>query len=258
MRNRVWSGLLALLIGSGAWAKVVEQPVRFPGDLGGGVLYYDDAVAYPEAGVVVVHEWWGMNDYPRRRARQLAVLGYPAFAVDMYGHGKVAEHAADAKAFMEAALKEPELMQQRFEQARQALATQGRVPRARQFAVGYCFGGAVVLNQARSGADLAGVASFHGSLAAPGPTPTGVVKARILVATGGADPMVPAQQVADFVKEMSEAGASFELISFPGVKHGFTNPAATASGEANGLPLAYDEQADEQSWEALLRFLATR
>lgn len=253
VRNLV--GMAALLLAGAAGAVVVEKPVRFADGLGGGVLYYDDAVAAPAAGVVVVHEWWGLNDYSRRRARQLAEQGYPSFAVDLYGHGKVAEHAADAKAFMEAALQEPERMHERFEQARRVLAEQGQVPRARQYAIGYCFGGAVVLNEARAGADLAGVASFHGSLGSPNPVQPGAVSARLLVATGGADPMVPPEQVAAFAREMSEAGVRFDLLSFPGVLHGFTNPEATAAGKANGLPLAYDEAADRESWAALLRLL---
>ena len=116
-------------------------------------------------------------------------------------------------------------------------------------------GGAVVLNQARMGADLAGVASFHGSLGTTDPAKEGSVKARLLVATGGADPMVPAQQVGQFVTEMSSAGASLELLSFPGVLHSFTNPGATAVGKQYEMPLAYDEAADKASWDALMQFI---
>jgi len=123
------------------------------------------------------------------------------------------------------------------------------------YAIGYCFGGAVVLNQARLGTDLAGVASFHGMLDTQSPAQPGKVKAKILVATGGADPMVTAEQVGKFAAEMQNAGVDLQLLTFPGVKHGFSNPAATENGKKFNMPLAYDEYADKTSWEALLKFL---
>ena len=252
----LWALLCASLLAAPALADIVEEQVQFDNDLGSAVLYYDDAVEQPTAGVVVVHEWWGMDDYTRRRARQLAEAGYSAVAVDMYGHGKVAQHPKDAKAFMGAALANPESMNARFNAALSLLASAPNVDPKRHFAIGYCFGGAVVLNQARSGADLAGVASFHGSLGTEEPVAPGIIKARLLVATGADDPMVPAQQVGDFVVEMSNAGAELELLSFPGVVHGFTNPGATAKGEEYEMPLAYDAHADAQSWQALLTMLA--
>jgi len=273
MMRLTWLGALYALLSATAFSELIEKPVTFENGLGSAVLYYDDNYddkyddkdddkddggkqhKQPQAGVVVVHEWWGLNEYSRGRARQLAELGYPAIAVDMYGHGKVAKHASDAKSFMNAAFAEPEQMNARFEQARKALATVAKVPRDRQYAVGYCFGGAVVLGQARSGADLAGVASFHGSLGTKTPAQPGTINARVLVATGGADPMVPPEQVGQFVQEMSSAGAKLELLSFPGAKHSFTNPDADAAGAANALPLAYDPQADAESWAALLRFI---
>lgn len=139
---------------------------------------------------------------------------------------------------------------------RAVLQQQAVVDPGRIYGIGYCFGGAVVLNQARMGADLAGVASFHGSLGTQAPAAAGKVKARVLVATGGADPMIPPQQVADFVKEMSDAGVDLELLTFPGVVHGFTNPGATQKGEQFELPLAYDGDADRRSWDALMQMLA--
>ncbi len=248
--------LLMLLLAGGVQAAIVEQKIAFDDGLGSAVLYYDDAVTSPTAGVIVVHEWWGMDDYARSRAQQLAQAGYAAVAVDMYGHGKVAGHPKDAKAFMEAALAKPELMSARFSAARGVLEKQAIVDPARIYGIGYCFGGAVVLNQARMGADLAGVASFHGSLGAAAPAAAGKVKARVLVATGGADPMIPPQQVADFVKEMSDAGVDLELLTFPGVVHSFTNPGATKRGEQYELPLAYDADADRRSWDALMQMLS--
>ena len=173
----------------------------------------------------------------------------------MYGHGKVADHPKDAQAFMQAAMAEPEKVGARFNAARAALAAESNVDPDRIYGVGYCFGGAVVLHQARMGADLAGVASFHGSLGTDNPAEKGAVKARILVATGGADPMVPPEQVGSFVTEMSAAGADLKLMSFPGVVHSFTNPGATEVGKTYDMPLAYDEHADQASWKALMEFI---
>ena len=248
-------GLWLMLLTSPVFADIVEKHIDFDNALGSAVLYYDDSVNDATAGVIVVHEWWGMDDYTRSRARQLAEAGYSAIAVDMYGTGKVAQHPKDAKAFMHAAMNDPEAMNARFDAALAALSSAPNVDPARHFAIGYCFGGAVVLNQARMGKNLAGVASFHGSLGTDSPVTPGTIKAQLLVATGADDPMVPAEQVGDFVIEMSNAGAELELLSFPGVVHGFTNPGATAKGEEYDMPLAYDAHADARSWQALLDML---
>lgn len=251
----VWV-LMTVAMGASVQAKIIEQNIAFDEGLGSAVLYYDDSIEQATAGVIVVHEWWGMDDYTRSRAQKLAQAGYAAIAVDMYGHGKVAGHPKDAKAFMEAAMAEPELMNARFAAARAVLAKQVKVDPERIFGIGYCFGGAVVLNQARMGTDLAGVASFHGSLGTQAPAVADKVVARVLVATGGADPMVPPQQVADFVNEMSNAKVDLELLSFPAAVHGFTNPGATKKGQEYEMPLAYDADADQRSWDALMQFLA--
>jgi dienelactone hydrolase len=254
MKLRHWMMAVVMALSAPALASVKERQVALPDNLGTAVMYTAKGKK-PGPAVIVVHEWWGLNDYARNRARQLAEAGYTAIAVDMYGHGKVANHPKDANGFMEAALAEPEKMNARFQAARDLLAAERNVDASRIYGVGYCFGGAVVLNQARKGADLAGVASFHGSLGTPTPATEGAVRARILVATGGADPMVPAQQVGQFVTEMSSAGADLTLLSFPGVLHSFTNPGATAVGQEFDMPLAYDEAADKASWRALMNFI---
>ena len=156
---------------------------------------------------------------------------------------------------MKSAMAEPEKMNARFEAARRMMLKQQQVEAGRLFAIGYCFGGGVVLNQARMGTDLAGVASFHGTLGTDTPAQSGDIKARILAATGQADPMVPAEQVTGFVKEMTEAGADFQLLSFPGVKHSFTNPKADAVAERFDMPVGYDAHADQVSWQALVDFI---
>ena len=249
-----WLAALAAVIAAPVIAAVEERNITLPNGLGSAVVYVASN-AQPGPGVIVVHEWWGLNDYARDRARQLAEAGHTAIAVDMYGHGRVADHPKDARGFMEAALAEPEKLNARFAAARNALMAETSVDAARIYAIGYCFGGAVVLNQARMGVDLAGVASFHGPLGTTIPAGPGKVKARILVATGGADPMVPPEQVGGFVTEMSQAGAEFSLLSFPGVLHSFTSPAATAVGREHDMPFAYDQHADEQSWAALMDFI---
>ena len=248
--------ILFLFMGHGVHAEIIETKVALPDNLGTGIMYLNEKQKEPSAGVIVIHEWWGLNDYARARARMLAKQGFVALAVDMYGTGKVASHPKDAKSFMETALAEPEKMNARFEAARKMLLKQQQVDPKRLFAIGYCFGGGVVLNQARQGADLAGVASFHGSLGTDSPAQPGDIKAKVLVATGQADPMVPADQVTDFVAEMTAAGADLRLLSFPGVKHSFTNPRADAVAERFELPLGYDAHADLTSWDALMDFMA--
>lgn len=209
------------------------------------------STATSRIGVIVVHEWWGLNDYAKGRAKQLTDLGYQALAVDMYGDNKTASTPEQAQALMMAALAEPDKMNARFQNALQQLQkTTDRV-----YAIGYCFGGAVVLNQARRGSALAGVASFHGLLGTDTPAQTGKVKARVFVATGGADPMVTPENTAAFVSEMQSAGVDLQLRIYPKVLHGFTNKAATENGKRYSMPLAYDEHADKDSWNALLQFM---
>ena len=248
----LWLSFAAL---SKATAEITETTLSLPDNLGSATLYSNQQQTSATAGVVVVHEWWGLNQYAKDRAKMLAEAGYTAIAVDMYGHGKVAEHPKDAQGFMEAALAKPDKVNARFNAAKAILAKQKQVDPERVYAMGYCFGGAVVLNQARMGNDLAGVASFHGNLSAAVEAKPGDIKAKILVAHGGDDPFVPAEQATGFVKEMLTLGADLEFLNYPQAKHSFTNPGATAKGKKYDLPLAYDEQADRESWAALLRFI---
>ena len=238
-----------------ASAEVTETSIALPDDLGTATLYSNAESSSDKAAVIVVHEWWGLNQYAKDRARMLAELGHTAIAVDMYGHGKVADHPKDAKGFMDAALENPEKLNARFNAAKAILKQQESVNPDRVYAMGYCFGGAVVLNQARMGNDLAGVASFHGSLNSAVDAKPGDVKAKILVAHGGADPFIPVDQVAGFVTEMVNLGADFQLLNYPQAKHSFTNPGATEKGKKFELPLAYDLQADTESWAAFLEFI---
>jgi dienelactone hydrolase len=219
-----------------------------------GYLAWDPALKGKRPGVLVVHEWWGHNEYARKRARMLAGLGYTALAVDMYGEGKQAPHPDDAGKFAAEVMKNGDLMKTRFTAAMNLLKEQPTVDPGRIGAVGYCFGGAVVLNMARQGSDLAGVVSFHGSLATERPAEPGGVKARVLVLHGGADKFIPPEQVGAFSAEMTRAGAEFSFISYAGVKHSFTNPEADGFAKRFGLDVAYDAGADRRSWAEMKRF----
>ena len=215
-----------------------------------GFVAWDDALTERRPGVLVVHEWWGHDEHARAQARRLAEAGYVAFALDLYGGGKVAAHPADAEKFMLEALKDPAAIRARFDAALAALRADAHVDPARLGAVGYCFGGGVVLNMARAGhPDLDAVVSFHGILATDTPARKGAVHARVLVLHGAADPMVTPEHVAAFRKEMDAAGATYTLVTFPGAKHAFTNPTADSHGMD---ALHYDADADKRSWAAML------
>ena len=216
-----------------------------------GFLAWNDTIKGKRPGVLIVHEWWGHNDHVRYQAKRLAEAGYVGFALDMFGKGKVTTHPKEAQAFMAEAKKDPALLKARFQAALEQLKQDPHVAVDRIAAIGYCFGGSVVLDEARAGADLDAVVSFHGALATDHPAQPGKVAARILILTGAADPFVPADQVAAFTKEMKAAGANFHLVSYPGAKHGFTNPDV---GKARLDALAYNAEADQQSWAAMLAF----
>ncbi len=215
-----------------------------------GFLAWDDAAKGKRPGIIVVHEWWGQNQHARDSALRLAKQGYVAFALDMYGKGKVTTHPKDAQAFMAEATKDPKAMDARFKAALDILEKDPHVDPNKIGAIGYCFGGGVVLNEARQGADLKAVATFHGALRTDNPAKPGAVKPRLLVMTGAADPMVTPEQVEAFKKEMTEAGAKFEVIIYPGAKHAFTNRDAAKAGMD---ALVYNADADKKSWAEMLR-----
>ena len=240
-----------------AGAKIVETFVTYSADgvTMKGFLAYDGNVKGRRPGVLIVHEWWGQTEYVRERARMLAGMGYTALAVDMYGNGKVALHPQDADAFSSALMEHFDTARARFLAAMDVLKKQRTVKHGKIAAIGYCFGGGVVLNMARQGTDLKGVASFHGSLAAVKPARPGTVKARIMVFSGGDDRFVTKEQVAAFEREMKEAGADYQVFSYPGAMHSFTNPEADQYARKFNLPLGYNAGADKESWDELGRFL---
>jgi len=208
-------------------------------------------------GVLVVHEWWGHNDYARKRADMLAKAGYVALAVDMYGDGKTADHPKDAGKFSGEVMANMAGMRERFEAANTFLKKQDGVDAEKIGAIGYCFGGAVVLHMARSGADLDAVASFHGSLASKTRAEKDAVKAAVLVCHGADDGFIKAEDIEALKTEMKDAGANFEFVSYPDAVHGFTNPGATEKGEKFGIPLKYNKEADKKSWRKMRKLFAT-
>jgi len=199
-------------------------------------LAYDDEITAPRPGVAVVHEWWGVNDYIRGRAHMLAELGYTALAIDMFA-GQTATNPDEAGALMMGVLND--------------MDTGTRALEARTAAIGYCFGGAMVLHMARIGMPLSAVASFHGALGSFHTAEPGSIKARILVCHGAADSMVSMDDLEAFKQEMDAAKADYEVLLLDGAKHGFTSPEASVNAEKYGIDVGYQQQADEKSWAAL-------
>jgi dienelactone hydrolase len=215
-----------------------------------GYLAYDDSITEKRPGVLVVHEWWGLNDYAKQRAEMIAELGYVAFAPDMYGDDKVTEHAADAQGWMQQITSNVDAWRARATAGLDVLKAQEQVDPDRLAAIGYCFGGATVMQLAYGGADLDGVVSFHGSMP---PAPDGVtIKPAILAAHGYADSFVPPERVAAFQAALEKAGADWQVVVYGGARHGFTNPNAGEYGLEN---VQYDADADRRSWDLMQSFL---
>lgn len=252
-------GLLVVLlsISFSLQAAVVGETVDYQvgDDNFQGYLAYDKDQKGERPGVLVVHEWWGHNAYARKRADMLAEMGYTALALDMYGKGKEAQHPKEAKKFMQQVANNMAMAEKRFVAAKEVLQNHKTVDADKIAAIGYCFGGGIVLEMARRGVDLLGVASFHGSLATENPAQSGDVKAKVIVFHGKDDQLIPEEQVKAFEKEMQDANVHFTFVSYSDVKHSFTNPQADEFAEKFGLPLAYDKEADQHSWQRLQNFL---
>lgn len=221
-----------------------------------GFVVYGDTAGGKRPAVLVVHEWWGLTDYPKERARQLAQLGYVAMAVDMYGNGQTAANPDEAMKLAGPFYKNPQLAKTRLDAALAKLKTYPNVDTSQVAAIGYCYGGYVVLNAAKLGENLKGVVSFHGDLS--GVTPRkDLLKSRILVCQGGADSLVPSGVVQKFRKQMDSIGANYEFKVYPGAQHAFTNPAATEKGKQFKMPISYNAEADKNSWNDMKNFFAT-
>lgn len=246
--------LLCFFLSTAAHAGVVTKSIAYKdGDVElNGYLAYDETLSSLRPGVVVVPEWWGQNDYIKRRARELAQQGYVAFVADMYGDAKVTTDPKQAEQWATPFYKDRAAMRGRFDAALSVLQSQIQVDKSRIAAIGFCFGGTVALQAARGGADLKGVASFHGGLQFP--DKPGAVKAKILVMNGGADPMVPFADRQKFIEDMQTAKADLQFIEYGGALHAFTNPDADAIAKAGLKGVGYNKTAERRSFAQLKSF----
>lgn len=215
-----------------------------------GYLVHNKNTAEKRPGIIVIHEWWGHNDYVRERADMLAELGYTAMAIDMYGDGKQAAHPEDAGKFSGVVRNNVPLATKRFDAALEVLKNHPSVDTSQIAAIGYCFGGSMALTMANTGKDLDAVAAFHSGVKLP-VMPNDKLKAKVLVANGGADPFIPEETVEAFKAAMDSINADYEYIEFPEAQHAFTSKGADALGDKFNLPLKYNAEADAQSWQAL-------
>ncbi len=246
-------GIVLGLLGTPAFAVMHHDAVSYKdGDVElTGYIYWEDAFSGKRPGILVVHEWWGLNDYAKLRAEMLAEMGYVAFAADMYGGGKITRHADDAKGWMQQITANVDAWQRRALLGLEQLKAHPKVDTERLAAIGYCFGGATVMQLAYAGAELDGVVSFHGSLPPAAEGQAEQIKGRILIAHGDADGFVPAERIQAFKQALSDADVDWEMDIYSGARHGFTNPYADGYGMAG---IAYHEAADRRSWMRMLRF----
>jgi len=245
--------LATLLISGTAWAELQTRDIEYEhdGTTLTGYLVWDDTVEGKSPGILVAHEWWGLNDYVKRRTRDLAKLGYVAFALDMYGSGKSTEHGDEAGAWMGQITENIDSWQERAMRGLEILREQPQVDADRIGAVGYCFGGATVMQMAYAGAELSGVVSFHGSLPIPDEEQIGSIRAPILAANGAADEFVPPKRIQAFQDALRGTGTDWHMVIYGGARHGFTNPDAAQYGVDN---IEYNEQAAQRSRAHMERF----
>jgi dienelactone hydrolase len=241
----------SMTLNAGAELKKQTMEYRHGDTVLEGYLVYDDAVKDRRPGVLVVHEWTGINENVKNHADAIAALGYVAFAADMYGKGIRPATMQEASAQATIYKNDRNLMRERVKSGLDFLMKQPMVDAKRIAAVGYCFGGTTVLELARSGADVWGVVSFHGSLDTPNLEDAKGIKAKVLVLHGADDPYESKEQVDMFLKEMKDARVDFQMVFYGGAVHSFTNPFA-GSDPSKGA--AYNEKADKRSWEAMKQF----
>jgi dienelactone hydrolase len=242
----------ALVAGSAAAAvRTAEVEYRHGNVVLQGFLAYDDALEGRRPGVLIVHQWMGVTDYERMRAEQLAALGYVAFTVDVYGKGVRPTDTAEAGKLAGRYKGDRQLLRERVAAGLAALRSDERVDPDRIAAIGYCFGGTAVLELARSGADVAGVVSFHGGLDSPKPEDGRRIKTKVLVLHGADDPFVPDADLAAFQKELRDAKVDWQMVYYSGAVHAFTQPQA---GDDPSRGAAYHERADRRSWQAMRTF----
>ena len=256
-RFALWIAAMALTLTAGTvQAAVKGEVVKYTvdGQEFTGYIAHDTSIGGKRPGVVVVHEWWGHDDYARKRADMLAARGYTAIALDMYGTGKLADHPKTAGGFMKEAIASADRMQARFRAAYDKLKGHATVDASKTAAIGYCFGGKVVLDMARLGVDLDGVVSYHGNLTPVAKAEAGKVKAKVRVFNGADDGFVKKASIDAFQAEMKAAGVDYKFVNYPGAVHSFTSPTADARGAKFKLPLRYNAHADGDSWRQTMDF----
>lgn len=214
---------------------------------------YDDNLKGKRPAVLVVPEWWGLNDYARMRARKLAELGYIALAADMFGNGKTASDPTEAQQLTDPFYKDPALVKNRLDAALRKIKEYAQTDPDNVAAIGYCFGGFVVLNYAKLGADLKGIVSFHGGLGGI-PVDKKLMKAKVLVCHGAEDKFVTQKEAEDLKHKLDSIGIDNTLKIYPDATHAFTNPDATATGKKFSMPIEYNEKADQDSWNDMKMF----
>ncbi|MFM2359095.1 MAG: hypothetical protein RLY16_1088 [Bacteroidota bacterium] len=219
-----------------------------------GYVAYDGKIKGARPAVLVIHEWWGINDYARKRADMLAALGYIAIAVDMYGDAKQGNTPQEAGALATPFYKDPKLAYSRVEAALNKIKTYPQTDAKNIAAIGYCFGGSMVLNAAKLGMNLKGVVSFHGGLAGV-PATTGTTKAKILVCHGAADKFISDAELTGFKANLDSVKVNYTFKSYPDATHAFSNPEATEKGKKFNIPIAYNAEADKNSWNDMKAFL---
>ena len=249
----ILSILLIIFCATTVQAGVVTKTIAYQqnGENLEGYLAYDDSIREARPAVLIVHEWWGLNDYARGRAEQLASLGFVAFALDMYGVGKVTEHPKQAGEWAKQIGQNVQAWRDRAQAGLEVLRKQPQTDRKRIAAIGYCFGGSTVQQLAYGGAALRGVVSFHGSLLPPPEGAGSEVNARILIAHGAADPLNSPEKVQKYLTAMELSGLDYQFIAYGGAKHAFTNPNADKKGIA---ALGYNKTADRRSWQSMPDF----
>jgi dienelactone hydrolase len=240
---------------TGKAPSIKEQNVTY---IVNGVTYnafvaYDDNLKGKRPAVLIIHEWWGLNDYPKMRARKLAELGYIAMAADVYGNGKIADNPTMAQELATPFYKDPNLCKTRLDAALNKLKEFSQTDAQNVAAIGYCFGGYVVLNYARLGGNLKGVVSFHGGVGGA-PVDKKLLKAQVLVCHGASDTFVAQKDVDAFKHKLDSVGVENTLKIYPNATHAFTNPAATETGKKFNMPIAYNADADRDSWNDMKTF----
>jgi dienelactone hydrolase len=255
MLKKTLGCILGSLLTVNVYAAIKIEPVEYTaaGSTMEGYVAYDDTVSKQQPGILIVHDWMGLSDFTKQKAAQLAKEGYVAFAVDIYGKGQRPHDQKEAAEFAKKYKDNRPLLQSHIKSAYDALANMKQVNKQKIIVMGYCFGGTAALELARTGVPLIGTVSFHGGLSNPTPQNAKNIKGRVLVLHGAEDPIVSADEVNAFKKEMKDANVNMKFIVYQGAVHGFTNPSA-GSDKKQGV--AYNADADKKSWQDFKAFLA--